>query len=496
MNVAAAIRALGPCDKVTIPANNGLDSQSDHNVRSRVAVSSLAPNVRVVPVEGFASSSRDVFSAWDRFRFTGGRRTSEMPVIEVSCSRKSPNGAPPKKVFIMRAYVLDHLTDAELLRTLASLVAQDRSVTAAMLAHIAEVDARKLYLPAGYASMHAYCVGRLRLSEDAASKRIHAARAARAFPVLFEALADGRLHLTGLCLLAPKLNPATVDELLAAATHRTKAEIEALLAQRYPQSECLPLVCAEPTPQHAPAHVACVAETPVTRPRHAPAHVAAPIAGERFVLQLSMSKSTHDKLRRLQELLSHTIPAGDLAEVLDYALDTAITQVEKRKCGSPNPRQARGNSGLRHIPAHVRRAVWERDGGRCTFVADDGHRCGATSHLEFDHIEPLARGGTSTVDNVRLQCRAHNQFQAERAFGAEFMRQKRDEARVSAERERTLDTISALRSLGYRMEQARHAAESSSAPDLTLEQQVRAALRILCPARGVRHEARAASSST
>ena len=91
----------------------------------------------------------------------------------------------------MRSYSLTHLSDTVLLRDLAALIAHDRVTTAAVLAHIAEVDARRLHAPAGYPSMHAYCVGELRLSEDAASKRIQAARAARQFPALLDALADG-----------------------------------------------------------------------------------------------------------------------------------------------------------------------------------------------------------------------------------------------------------------------------------------------------------------
>src|SRR3990172_6905569 len=105
----------------------------------------------------------------------------------------------------MREYTLAHLRDEVLLLNLAALVVQDRVTTARLLAYIAEVDARRLYAPAGYASMHAYCVEELRLSEDAASKRIQAARAARQFPALFTALAEGRLHLTAVCLLAPHL---------------------------------------------------------------------------------------------------------------------------------------------------------------------------------------------------------------------------------------------------------------------------------------------------
>src|SRR5437773_154560 len=102
----------------------------------------------------------------------------------------------------MRTYSLSHVSDQDLLRDLASLVAQDRATTATILAHIAEVDARKLYLPAAYPSMYAYCVGELRLSEEAAFKRIHAARVARRFPVIFAALADGGLHLSAVIMLA------------------------------------------------------------------------------------------------------------------------------------------------------------------------------------------------------------------------------------------------------------------------------------------------------
>ncbi len=143
----------------------------------------------------------------------------------------------------MLAYSLSHLADGVLLRNLAALVAQDRSTTASLLAHIAEVDARKLYLPAAHPSMYSYCVHELHLSEDAASKRIHAARAARELPAIFVAVADGRLHLSGLSLLAPHLTSESADELLAAAAHKTKREIEQLLAHRFPQPD-LPGSCS------------------------------------------------------------------------------------------------------------------------------------------------------------------------------------------------------------------------------------------------------------
>ena len=105
----------------------------------------------------------------------------------------------------MNSYLLSHL---------AALVTQNRATTAALLAHLAEVDERKLYRPAACSSMHDYCVRELRMSEDTVFQRIRVARAARQFPAIFAALADGRLNLNAALLLAPHLTPETADDLL------------------------------------------------------------------------------------------------------------------------------------------------------------------------------------------------------------------------------------------------------------------------------------------
>jgi hypothetical protein len=144
----------------------------------------------------------------------------------------------------MKCYSLSHLADRTLLQALAALVTQDRTTTAALLAHLAEVDERQLYRSAAYPSMYLYCVRELRMSEDTAFKRIRAARIARQFPVIFGALAGGRLHLSAVVLLAPHLTADTAGELMAAAEHKTKAEIEVLLAQRFPQPDVATFVGA------------------------------------------------------------------------------------------------------------------------------------------------------------------------------------------------------------------------------------------------------------
>src|SRR5512140_2691379 len=137
----------------------------------------------------------------------------------------------------MLSYSLSHLANPVLLQNTRALAAQDRATLASLLAHLAEVDARQLYLPAGYSSMVAWCIGALKLSEDEAFRRIRAARAGRDFPDVFPLIADGRLTLTTVLLLAPHLTHHNADGLFVAAAGRTRGDVELLLAERFPRPD-------------------------------------------------------------------------------------------------------------------------------------------------------------------------------------------------------------------------------------------------------------------
>jgi hypothetical protein len=284
----------------------------------------------------------------------------------------------------VKSYTLSHLTDAALLRDLDTRLSEHHGSTASLVAHLAEVDARRLYLPAGYSSMFAFCVGRLHMSEDAAYKRIQAARLSRSFPGILEALAEGRLHLAGVCLLAPHLTPENSGELIAAATHRSKAQIELLLAQRFPQPDLVPSIAplAIPSAPQAicPEHVCEEREQLAPGQVHVPLveqrATVKPLAPQRFGMQVTIDAETEALLRDVQALLGHAIPSGDLATVLRESLKLAKQALEKRRYAQVSePRPGRRTKSERHIPAHVRREVWKRDEGRCTFVAENGHRC-------------------------------------------------------------------------------------------------------------------------
>ncbi|RLB61904.1 MAG: hypothetical protein DRH08_13230 [Deltaproteobacteria bacterium] len=135
---------------------------------------------------------------------------------------------------------LNSLSDDALLHRLSRLTGQSQHVTADLVAHIGEVERRRLFAREATSSMFAYCTEVLHLSECAAYLRIAAARAARKHPILLEMLRDGRLHLTAIKHMALLLDAADEshrEEILQCATHKSKREIEQLVARLKPQPD-------------------------------------------------------------------------------------------------------------------------------------------------------------------------------------------------------------------------------------------------------------------
>jgi hypothetical protein len=329
------------------------------------------------------------------------------------------------------------LTDHDLIAEVKRLAHAERGATAALVASLAEMDARKLYLGEGCSSVFTYCTRVLHLSEHAAYGRIEAARAARRFPVVLERLESGELTLSNLSLVRPHLTDENCLAQLDAVRFASKRDVERLVAAMGPQPDVAAMIRKLPneatrltravhatpvsdlTPEAsdvAGMTVAIPPAPPVT-PRR-PAVVVRALAPERYRIQLTVNQETHDKLRRVQDLLRHVILDGDLAMVFDRALTALLREVERSKLSvARQPRPARPVvPGSRHVPAAVRRAVWQRDEGRCAFEGREG-RCAETAFLEFHHILPFARGGRATVENIQLRCRAHNQYQAIEDFG-------------------------------------------------------------------------------
>ena len=304
----------------------------------------------------------------------------------------------------MHRFSFDHLADHSLVQSTRSLRARDRLTTARLVACIGEIDSRRLAERMGHPSTLAWCITELRLSEDEAFRRIRAARFGRKFPELFEALADGRLHLTAVNLIGPHLSKATVDDWIAEATHQTRAEIQSLIAIRRPR------------PDGSDGMVE-LAESVLEQVRDR----VVPTAPQRHLFQCAIGDELRAMLEQARDLMSHQNPSGKYEAILIEALELLLPALLKQKL-------ATSGTGHRRITSEVKKEVWERDGGRCAYVGEGGRRCGSTWQTEFDHIDLVARGGGATADKIRCLCSAHNQVEAERQLGAGFMEEKRRRA--------------------------------------------------------------------
>ena len=372
-----------------------------------------------------------------------------------------------------------------------------------------------IYLELGFPSSFAYCVEALGMSEGAAGRRVAAARVCRRYPNAFELVARGELHLSALCALGPQLNAQNAGDLFEACRRKTRRQVEAVLAARFPKPDVreqirrLParppatlslnqpdvanqagIPCAEgPAADRATATDPSrpLAASGKVRPGPAPRRrELEPLSETRFGVHFTADAELRDLIERARELASHRVPQGDLAGLMKLVFAQFEQREEQRRfalgsrgatstltkqareaqqrqrtsanaiatgpAASTSPGEvppqgaarfsqrpahsSRVRKRGRHIPARVRREVYLRDRGCCTFVSDDGRRCGARAWLEFDHIAPWAKLGPASVDNIRLRCRAHNQLHARESFGALHIA-----ARVAARRARRADFV-------------------------------------------------------
>lgn len=296
-------------------------------------------------------------------------------------------------------------TDTELLERAKALAKRYRDSIADLVAVIAEVERGRLYAAAGYSSLFDYCVKELLLSEDDAYKMARSARAARERPEILSFLAEGSLTARSLSLLAPERRCDDFVELLDRAKGQTVKQVEKIIAGRHPEK--LPRETIRTV--GAPLSAAVVEATALGVPP--------PVV---YRIGFCADEALKAMIDRATGLLRHRLPEGKFEDVLREALTCLLSDLDPLQGEAAAARPgARSNPHARQVPPSVRDEVWRRDGGRCAFVADGGRRCEATAWLELDHVQPWALGGRSDdAANLRLLCRAHNQWEARRRFGA------------------------------------------------------------------------------
>ena len=332
---------------------------------------------------------------------------------------------------------LKGISNAELINQLKKLVSQEQDLTLQIIFHLAEVERRGLYLEMAYSTLFEYCRSEFGYSDASAWRRSSAAIAILKCPEAWDMLRQRRVSISVLCQISKVITP----ELLRQVVGKAKSDVELLIAALNPKS-------AHPDRSR-----------PVMVPKTMPAQHEKPTAGEasheiiasvpgdhshslrrevnvtnvklsfeqKYRLEGVVSKRVHEKLERCKTLLSRKYPEGvDYDTLFDELTEIFLNRrdpdrrVDRKK---PHAKRAHANSGdTRHISIKVKNLVWKRDNGRCTFVGSNGKRCSSEFNLQFDHYPiPYARGGPSTVDNLRLLCAKHNKYTAEIKYGRQHI---------------------------------------------------------------------------
>jgi hypothetical protein len=332
------------------------------------------------------------------------------------------------------------LSNDALLRTTQALVIEERKLTTEILWHLNEIQIRRLYSEKGYASLFEYAVRALGYSHAAAGRRIAAMRLLADVPEVESALQKGSVNLSTLSTIQTFVQKKWQSKKESVSKAEKKELVLAL--QGKSRRECEKhLIALDP-----------IAATPQERER-----MVSPTQTEiRFVADDELMQ----KLQKIRELDGHVQSNASYLELFHRMADLALRKLDptakKEKpvsannspaplqsatvtvmnCTQPEPvpnstppaeSKPQGatsescqsgvpsfmkKSNPRYIPAALKREIWRRDQGQCTFQSAGGKRCLSRFALEIDHIEPLALGGQTKASSLRLLCRAHNQHQA------------------------------------------------------------------------------------
>ncbi len=364
-------------------------------------------------------------------------------------------------------------SDQELFSSIAKLVGSHRELTAALVAHLGELEERRLHLLAGFSSLYDFCTKALGMSDGEAFRRILAARLGRRFPVVYSLLASGDVNLSTLELLREWMTEENCEELLAAVTRKSKREVQLLLVTRFPRPN---------------------------RSSNIRRMMIEPLSEASFRVEFTASAALRDKIELCRDLMSHANPGRDLSVVIERGIDLLLVELEKKRLGKTKrpPRAARpkgdgppdshpfefspfdpasvrtAKASRARISNTVRRQVYERDGLQCTYT-EGGRRCEARAFLELDHEVPNAFGGSSDAANLRVLCRAHNQLAAEQAFG----RERIERLRRHRQQKSMMRHLRQQRSTAHHLSQQESTApgNDTAAKNAAMFEKVRVALR-------------------
>jgi 5-methylcytosine-specific restriction endonuclease McrA len=254
-----------------------------------------------------------------------------------------------------------------------------------------EIEARKLYIPAGYSSLFDFAVKVLGYSEGAADRRIKAMRLLSALPhaesLKIEAsLSAGELSLSNLSTLQRFFITEKKDRQRSYSVPERVALIEELKHKSAREAE---RVLVTHSPESARTKLHFTADDALTK-----------------------------KLERLKELLSHQLPCQDMNALLHKLADMALKTLEPAPTPQSTPTsesaQSTRSKNPRYIPAKIKAVLLQKAQNQCQYTdRSSGQRCTTRHYLQIDHITPVAQGGDAKPQNLRVLCAIHNKYSAQ-----------------------------------------------------------------------------------
>lgn len=289
---------------------------------------------------------------------------------------------------------LRSLNDKDLLAQTQRLAQNERELLMQILHHLREVERRRLFCDLGLSSLFEHCVRELKYSEGQAGRRIQAMRLLKELPQLESKIESGEMSLSSICQAqsyfreeAKALRPLGANNkinILARLENKSARESQKIL-----------LELQSPT------------DLPKERERVvSPSHIEV-----RFVLDQTLQS----QLNELRSLLGPKGITMNWQELVGWMTGELLQIQKAKKLGKKRAlatptSELRRSKNPRHIPRATKYQIWQRDGGRC-------NNCGTDKNIQFDHIHPVAWGGTSNQNNIRLLCFHCNQRAAAKKMG-------------------------------------------------------------------------------
>lgn len=334
---------------------------------------------------------------------------------------------------------LRKLSEALLIETTHRLAKEERRITLELLWHIREIDRRKIPQKMGMSGIFDYCVRVLNYSEGSAFRRVQSMRALDENPELEKSIITGKMNLTTASQLQTFLQRAKrqgIPVLPPLPPHLTKEEVQTQEKNRKAEF----FSSFEGLSSRRVEQKLCEISPTLARREHERV-----LNNQELEIRLTISSETKRRWVRISELAAHRMNFDpSTRRIVELSAEMAVTALEKEKVGvrplkttteldlavdleiktTHVEKSTETTPASRRISAPLRRLIWWRDQGRCTYHSPGTKiRCASRFALEIDHIKPFSLGGSSIdAENLRLLCKSHHQMMTRKTFNAETSR--------------------------------------------------------------------------